>query len=669
MASNANAVIQVRPDSTTLVVPVPGFFDGVLATVAADAAATHADRVAADADAAAITAAVAAGNLTNATVNVGSRTLLSALATSLPAYLSEAGREGTFVWNGANLSAFVSADSRQGIYVAPSSDPSGTSGAWVRRFSGPINAAWFGLVEGDNSANGAGNTVAITALMNTLAARRSVYGASVENGVERVLIPYGIYWFGDAGAGVAIEITSTIILEGHSSSLGNAAPILKFPAGVTGIRVQGEQTSGALTKDGAQHNGAQGTTLRNLSLTGSFTTTEAEAHGVVARTTIRCVGVLCRNFQGDGFHVFGSTGAASGANPPYGNVNECSFLNCAANGNRNGLYFKGTDANACTIIGFHAQANRQAGIYDSSFLGNSYFGGQLTSNGTSAGNDGVNAPVAVVSQGGNIYGVIAGQEVGASTNAPTGTATDNTWWYYISAGVPGTGQPAWFSGISCRAGGPVLDDSANSVNIYTGVYAENGGAKAQIAQRSIVVGGFLSTWLYQSVAANWGTGAIRSTNNGVVETDTAWKTNSGDVVAQLGTGQGNLSRRIFQATYTPAGSFYNLKFHASSLNLRFDVGDSDSAVIYWLTGANTTSQFGTGAAFPYAFSAPALMVGGNSFALTNARHMMIDTAPPTTGAHAQGEIVFNRNAAVGSPKGWQCTVAGTPGTWVSMGNL
>ncbi len=44
-------------------------------------------------------------------------------------------------------------------------------------------------------------------------------------------------------------------------------------------------------------------------------------------------------------------------------------------------------------------------------------------------------------------------------------------------------------------------------------------------------------------------------------------------------------------------------------------------------------------------------------------------AAPTTGTWIQGSVVFNSGATVGQPKGWQCTVAGTPGTWVSMGSL
>jgi hypothetical protein len=46
-----------------------------------------------------------------------------------------------------------------------------------------------------------------------------------------------------------------------------------------------------------------------------------------------------------------------------------------------------------------------------------------------------------------------------------------------------------------------------------------------------------------------------------------------------------------------------------------------------------------------------------------------DSAAPTTGTWARGDRVYNVTPTVGSPKGWRCTVAGSPGTWVSEGNL
>src|SRR3990167_2207918 len=45
------------------------------------------------------------------------------------------------------------------------------------------------------------------------------------------------------------------------------------------------------------------------------------------------------------------------------------------------------------------------------------------------------------------------------------------------------------------------------------------------------------------------------------------------------------------------------------------------------------------------------------------------TIAPTTGTWEVGDHCTNRVKVVGQPKGWFCTVAGTPGTWVSEGNL
>lgn len=51
---------------------------------------------------------------------------------------------GLFSWDPRDLSAEVTLDTLSGIYVAPNSDLTGTSGAWVRQYSGNVNAGWFG---------------------------------------------------------------------------------------------------------------------------------------------------------------------------------------------------------------------------------------------------------------------------------------------------------------------------------------------------------------------------------------------------------------------------------------------------------------------------------------------------------------------------------------------
>lgn len=45
------------------------------------------------------------------------------------------------------------------------------------------------------------------------------------------------------------------------------------------------------------------------------------------------------------------------------------------------------------------------------------------------------------------------------------------------------------------------------------------------------------------------------------------------------------------------------------------------------------------------------------------------SAPPAAGTWKVGERVVTARPAVGQPKAWVCTAAGTPGTWVSEGDL
>ena len=58
-----------------------------------------------------------------------------------------------------------------------------------------------------------------------------------------------------------------------------------------------------------------------------------------------------------------------------------------------------------------------------------------------------------------------------------------------------------------------------------------------------------------------------------------------------------------------------------------------------------------------------LLLGGSGQSLD------LGAAPPVAGLWQRGSIRFNSAPAIGSPKAWQCTATGTPGTWVSTGNL
>lgn len=51
------------------------------------------------------------------------------------------------------------------------------------------------------------------------------------------------------------------------------------------------------------------------------------------------------------------------------------------------------------------------------------------------------------------------------------------------------------------------------------------------------------------------------------------------------------------------------------------------------------------------------------------RAVTYGVSPPASGTWRLGDRVINQDPAIGQPKSWVCTVAGTPGTWVSEGNL
>jgi hypothetical protein len=64
-------------------------------------------------------------------------------------------------------------------------------------------------------------------------------------------------------------------------------------------------------------------------------------------------------------------------------------------------------------------------------------------------------------------------------------------------------------------------------------------------------------------------------------------------------------------------------------------------------------------------------VGGGAFdgnVQIGSRQLKFGTAAPGSGAHVVGDIVFNSAPNTGGPIGWACSVAGTPGTWVTMGS-
>jgi hypothetical protein len=409
-----------------------------------------------------------------------SRAALASARGQGAALLCEAGREGMFAWDSANHAANVTADPGQAVYIAPASDPSGASGAWVRKYSGPLSVKWFGAVADGATDDSPAFVRAIAYLRATRTQPSSGYGS----GSPAIFVPGGNYYLGST----TLDIAHTMRLHGESTGGGGGATVLSWAAGTTGIRVQSYNTTGAtavIAPAPTDMTSGQGTIIEGLLLKGNYAGTESEAHAIHLRgnATIRDCGIY--DFAGDGIHSAATAG--SGA-PTEGNDNTCRIENVLIQNCRNGIFFDGADSNACTIYAANLIDNRQFGVWDSSFLGNTHIGHQASGNGAVAGTH----PPSWVSYSGNRYVVKRGQETGASTNAPSGTTADNSWWYYFSAGAPDSSIncPAWTSGATYRAGGSYCtDDTGSAGNNFDGCYHEGSQPFAQLVTPTLVMGG------------------------------------------------------------------------------------------------------------------------------------------------------------------------------------
>lgn len=93
---------------------------------------------------------------------------------------------------------------------------------------------------------------------------------------------------------------------------------------------------------------------------------------------------------------------------------------------------------------------------------------------------------------------------------------------------------------------------------------------------------------------------------------------------------------------------------------------SSGEIVLWDTGSYLSLYAWAGAATPSA--ANALQYPG-SYNKSSGKSVVYATAAPTTGSWVVGDRCVNSMPSAGQPKEWVCTVAGTPGTWVSEGNL
>lgn len=571
--------------------------------------------------------------ISNAIAHAANRTVLAALNTSLgPAYLFEAGCEGMFVWDSSNLSAKVTADVNKGIYVpsslfSPPEVSPGTLGAWVRKTNGSVNPEWWGIVRGSNSGlNGIANSLAFQRMLTCLKSR-TVINAVYYISLEKIRFPsVDTYEF----AGDDDIIDCSVEIEGAGPAYSSFGTELKFPAGKSGLRFQYFNTSGLSGSRSPDGQVSSFSTLRSLRLTGAFATTEGEYHGVVIKSHgVHLDNVWIKLFEGDGVY--------SAVAVPNGNANNCQITGGGIVQNRRALFTDASDTNAWNVSGCDMSNNRWAGAYDSSFLGNSYFACSFSSNGLVTACDGITIPVTMCTSGGNRYGVIFGQEAGASLNAPSGTTADNTWWFYVRAGGVFAGIPAWFSGMTCRPGGPVITDSANATNEFFGCYYESDQSLGQIVAPSKVHGGLLATGIWSG-----STGilfqATASPPAAIFRPAVGAKSNN--LTVTLGEKSASITTALSIVDTVLAPLTYRLQFNGNDLSFMYQ--NSAPLAAFTITCPSTIRQCGTGATVLHSLLSDKLRVGLNDAA----RLITALAAAPASGVYAKGDFILN-NAYTG----------------------
>jgi hypothetical protein len=578
-------------------------------------------------------------------MEAASRAALAARPTSAPLLLTEAGREGVFGFDSGNLSSMVAADIAQGIYVAPASDPTGASGAWVRRFDGPVSLAWFGAVA-DNATD---NLPAINAALNVLALRATPsLSANAYSGAAELRIPPGRYFF----SGTIDLKKATYAISGAGNGGGRnsgAATELRFPAGVTGIRVNWYATLGG-NYNTTLVKGADYTLIRDLFLRGP-SSGSGNFDGVRSHTKVRIENVSTNGFARAGIAIIAN---ATATDSNSGNANGWRIVGGRHEYNRvAGIYIAGEDANSGWCLGADCALNGQFGFYDNSFLGNTYVGCHAEYNGTgTSGFEGTsgNAP-SVCSHNGQLYTVKPGQAAACSTNAPSGTTADTVQWAWFSAGTANVAFPAWASGMTFTEGGSYYSQSIVAGNLFLGCYSEGGQSPAKGNQPALAIGGSLSQGVHGSmILLQNSNGRLRSER----PLEVAVRSATGTSTSVTGLGGSD----EFLRWTNEAGQNWHWSGAGGILKLADGNGDS-IGVATTATGGIT---FGRSANVSGAIYFPKLAIGTSN----NARIVDYGSAAPTSGEHAQGEIVFNRAATAAGPVGWICTTAGTPGTWTPI---
>lgn len=469
-----------------------------------------------------------------------------------------------------------------------------------------------------------------------------------------------------------IELKRIINIRGlGTGTTFQGGATFKFPTNTRGLVINRYNTLDG-DVEATPTTAADDCRIENLRLDGTSVSTDptvrdVNACGIRMKASASLRNVMVKRFSGDGYNITAAVSGEGGTGDLLGNCNYWQMYECHGIENgRHGLFVQGSDANAGTCIAGNFTYNGQFGIRDNSFLGNTYIACHTATNGVGVSAGHTSGGGSRVTYEGNRYytkykylttptggrGVSdqdPAQDLLYTTTTP---GTDSTVWAPDGTGEAWQFYPEWVAGKpqgTYPLGGGMFFSNNNARTLALGCYSENDQNGALYTGGLVQVVGGIQEKIFEG-------GQIAASNGNnfkdLGSVDTRDKTNLIDVT------MGGTSAMLTFAK-DAKGLPWRLKWAAE--DLVFDYGNSEPALIF--SGHTTTEDFGTGSPQPYRTIIPKLALGPPA----RRRIHTVNETVPTTGLHARGEIVWNRDPVAGGFAGWICVTTGTPGTWKTFG--
>lgn len=286
--------------------------------------------------------------------------------------------------------------------------------------------------------------------------------------------PNGRYFMGQS-----IQLKKSVRIFGNSSGQpwDNAATLV-FPVNSWGIIVHRWNTINNEI-EAVPSGGADASIIEGLILQGNGGEDKTK-HGIWLRARAIVRNVLIKNFAGAGFAPI----AASDGGPDLiGNCNNWVFEYSRVENCEHGIYVRGYDANAGYANMIDCTECRRWGVWDASFLGNSFNAIHTAHNGMQSEKS------AFTTFDGKYWHANPFNTEESYVSTQPGTNGDV--WRECS---PAGGAIAWVEGLPAgtfRSGGGYYSDNVNARSLFTGCYSEGGEGLTWLSQHSMAVGGFL----------------------------------------------------------------------------------------------------------------------------------------------------------------------------------